>query len=145
MSAHGERVTSGTPDDLAAVGDQLARKTEEIRIIQQVSSEINATLDLGAILEITLKAMDAAPGFNHGMILLADVAGEKLVLAASRGYEDAGIGAEVGVGQGIIGVVAKRRRIMRMGNIQAQLTYLTAVPSQVEGASVRPTAKIVLR
>ena len=43
MSAHGERVTSGTPDDLAAVGDQLARKTEEIRIIQQVSSEINAT------------------------------------------------------------------------------------------------------
>lgn len=78
--------------------------------------------------------MDAVLGFKHFMILLADPAGELLTLAASRGYESAGIGAEVKVGQGVIGVVAKKRRMMRMGNIQTQLSYLSAVRARMEAA-----------
>ena len=78
--------------------------------------------------------MDTVLGFRHGMIMLADEAAEKLRVAASRGYDDAGIGAEVPFVQGVFGVVAKRRRVMRMGNIQSQRAYLASVRKQMEAA-----------
>ena len=37
---------------------ELARKTDEVRIIQQISSEISSTLDLDRILAISLDAME---------------------------------------------------------------------------------------
>ena len=37
---------------------ELARKTNEVRIIQQISSEISSTLDLDRILAISLDAME---------------------------------------------------------------------------------------
>ncbi len=113
---------------------QLARKTDEVKIIQQVSAQLTSTLELKTILDVTLTAMDAVLGFRHGMIMLADDAGETLRFAASRGYGDAGTGAEVPFGQGVFGVVAKRRRIMRIGNIQSQRAYLASVRKQIEAA-----------
>jgi len=106
-------------DDL---NTKLARKSEEVKIIQQISTEIVATLELDKILDTILASMDSVLGFEHCMILLTAQADEtKLVLTASRGYEDSGIGVEVPFGQGVIGVVAKKRRMMRMGNVQTQL------------------------
>lgn len=113
---------------------RLARKTDEVKIIQQVSAQLTSTLELKTILDVTLTAMDAVLGFRHGMIMLADDAGETLRVAASRGYGDAGTGAEVPFGQGVFGVVAKRRRIMRIGNIQSQRAYLASVRKQIEAA-----------
>jgi adenylate cyclase len=71
--------------------------------------------------------MDTVLGFRHGMIMLADEAAEKLRVAVSRGYAAARIGAEVPFGQGVFGVVAKRRRVIRMGNIQSQRAFLASV------------------
>ena len=113
---------------------KLARKNEEIRIIQQISAEVIATLELDEILDVSLKTMAAALEFKHCMILLASPSGEALQLAASRGYATSGVGAKVKVGQGVIGVAAKRRRIMRMGNIQSQLTYISAVRAQMQAS-----------
>ena len=76
----------GVIDDLNA---NLARKTEEIRIIQQTSADLNSTLDLEEILEIILRSMDAVLGFRHAMVLLADADEQQIILTASRGYEDA--------------------------------------------------------
>jgi adenylate cyclase len=128
-----------TPDDAGAgaldeLNARLARKNEEIRIIQQISAEVIATLELDEILEVSLKTMETALDFKHCMIILASPPGEVLQLAASRGYETSGVGAEVNVGQGVIGVAAKRRRVMRMGNIQSQLTYLSAVRTQMQAS-----------
>jgi adenylate cyclase len=113
---------------------KLARKTDEVKIIQQISSEINSTLDLDQILEIILNSLDKILSFKHCMVLLADAPEETLRLAASRGYEDPRIGIEVKVGQGVIGMVAKRRRMMRMGNIQSQMAYLSVVRARMEAA-----------
>src|SRR5687767_10449845 len=82
----------------------LSRKTQEVRIIQEVATQITATLDLDRIFAGILHAMDAVFGFQHSMILLLDPAGDRLRVAASRGYEEAGIGAEVAVGHGVIGM-----------------------------------------
>ncbi len=131
-------------DDL---NTKLARKSEEVKIIQQISTEIVATLELDKILDTILAAMDSVLGFEHCMILLTAQADEaKLVLTASRGYADSGIGVEVPFGQGVIGVVAKKRRMMRMGNIQTQLNYQANVRQRMNeaegGGTVQEIAKL---
>ena len=111
---------------------KLSRKTKEVRIIQEISSEISSTLDLDKILTIILQSMDEVLGFKHSMILFLDEHGEKLKVSASHGYEESGLGAEVPVGQGVIGMVAKRRKIIRMGNIGASMAYISAVKAHME-------------
>src|SRR5262249_33838058 len=56
-----------------------------------------------------------------------------LVVEASRGYAEAGIGAEVPVGKGVIGVVARRRKSMRMGGVNLQRSYLEAAAPNHDG------------
>ena len=69
------------------LNNELARKTDEVRIIQQISSEISSTLDLDRILAISLDAMETVLGFRHSMILLASADERVLTVAASRGYD----------------------------------------------------------
>ena len=137
-----------TPDDVRALREaivanqqviddlnrSLARKTNEFRVLQEISQEAVSTLDLDKILERLLDAMDRTLGFTHAMVLLADDAGEQLTVAASRGFSERGVGAVVPVGQGVIGVVAKRRRIMRMGAVTMQRRYVASVRTAMVGA-----------
>ncbi len=113
---------------------ELARKTDEVRIIQQISSEISSTLDLDRILAISLDAMETVLGFRHSMILVASGDERVLTVAASRGYDGGRTGAEIPLGQGVLGVAARRRRIVRMGNVATQRTYLAGVRARTEAA-----------
>jgi class 3 adenylate cyclase/putative methionine-R-sulfoxide reductase with GAF domain len=113
---------------------ELARKNNEVQIIQQISTEITSTLDLDRILDILLRAMDRILGFQHAMILLKEPAADKLKVAASHGYDHAPVGAEIVFGYGVMGVVAERKRMMRLGNIGASVSYLTAVRAKLAEA-----------
>ncbi len=113
---------------------ELARKSNEVRIIQQISSEITSTLDLDRILEVLLSAMDRILGFQYAMILLKDPSADRLKVAASRGYEHATTGAEIAFGHGVIGVVAERKKMMRLGNIGVSVRYLAAVRANMQAA-----------
>ena len=98
MSAQHENAPAreGT-DALAELTAKLARKNEEIRIIQQISAEVLATLELDEILDVSLKTMAAALEFNHCMILLASPSGEVLQLAASFAFYRSVILDEAGI------------------------------------------------
>ena len=113
---------------------ELARKTNEVRIIQQISSEISSTLDLDRILAISLDAMETVLGFRHSMILVASGDERVLTVAASRGYDGGRTGAEIPLGQGVLGVAARRRRIVRMGNVATQRAYLAGVRARTQAA-----------
>src|ERR1051326_8458908 len=71
-------------------------------------------------------------GFKHSMLLLSDDEEGSLTVTASHGYAEKGIGAQVRLGEGIIGVVARRKKIMRMGNIGMQMAYTQTVREQFE-------------
>ena len=110
---------------------KLERKTKEVEIIQQVSSQINATLNLQNIAKTMLELMDEFFGFKHTMILLLEEKEDILNVLATHGYEEQGVGAKVKLGIGVIGMVAKRRKLMRMANLGAQRAYMQAVKQQV--------------
>jgi class 3 adenylate cyclase len=124
---------------------ELARKSNEVRIIQQISSEITSTLDLDRILETILSAMDRVLGFQHAMILLKDQSADKLTVVAGRGYDHTTVGAEIAFGHGVVGVVAERKKMMRVGNIGASIRYLMAVRANLKEAGqpdLSDTAKL---
>jgi class 3 adenylate cyclase len=124
---------------------ELARKSNEVRIIQQISSEITSTLDLDRILETILSAMDRVLEFQHAMILLKDQSADKLTVTAGRGYDHTTVGAEVAFGHGVVGVVAERKKMMRVGNIGASVRYLMAVRANLKEAGqpdLSDTAKL---
>ena len=107
----------------------LARKSNEVRIIQQISSEITSTLDLDEVLAIVLGAMERVLGFQYSMVLLKDLAQTKLRVFASRGYEPNGVGAEVALGHGVLGVVAERKRMIGPGRTAFTVTPAQRLPS----------------
>jgi PAS domain S-box-containing protein len=112
--------------------EQPGRRTVEARILQHVSSLINSTLHLDRIFDIVLTTMDEIFGFRHSLILLLDDSGETLTVVASRGYDEPPTGAKVTVGTGLIGVVAKRRRTMRISNLSQQRAYAAAIRAEMQ-------------
>jgi adenylate cyclase len=104
----------------------------ELRGVQVVSERIARARDLDGMLASTLLALDELLGFSHAMVLVADEEAEKLVTIASRGYGADGIGAEVGFGDGVIGTVAGKRRMVRIAGMGAELRYGRAIRCRVE-------------
>src|SRR6516162_7598112 len=103
---------------------QLARKDEAISTLARLAVALGAARELDGLLATLLASLDGAFGFEHSMVLLRDAQRDVLVVAASRGYPHPGLGAEVPIGKGVIGVVAKRKKLMRLGGVTSQRDYL---------------------
>jgi DNA-binding NtrC family response regulator/putative methionine-R-sulfoxide reductase with GAF domain len=105
---------------------ELARKTAEFQILQRVSADINSTLDLDEICDVALRTMDELFEFHHANILLLEADGQTLKVVASRGYENQATGGRVQIGTGVIGVVAQKRKMLRVNNLGQQRAYAAA-------------------
>ncbi len=65
------------------------------------------------------------------MILMLDETGDRLYTVASRGYPESGVGAEVLLGEGLVGTVARTQRLLRVSSVDRERRYLRAVRSSV--------------
>ncbi len=114
------------------LGEELRRKAAEVEILRRASLNINTTLDLREIFDVVLHTMDELFDFQHSIILLPE--GASLQVVASRGYEDQALGGKVAVGTGVVGMVAKRRKLMRVSNLGQQRAYAATIREQMEEA-----------
>jgi hypothetical protein len=128
---HAEKVEgflteTDVPDDtVSATGART-----EIRGLQLVSDRINRADDLETLLAATLDALDVYFGMSNTIVLLSDEPTQKLITIACRGY-GGGVGAEVTIGEGLIGTVARERRVLRMSGLNEGLRYGRAVRRSV--------------
>jgi adenylate cyclase len=88
--------------------------------------------DLDTMVPATLRALAELFGFEHSLLLLLDEGGSSLYTLASRGYDDEGVGSEVAVGEGIIGMAAQRCAPMQVGNLQQMAKYSRTVRRSFE-------------
>ncbi len=84
--------------------------------VQLLTAEIGACEDLQTLLQVALDGLAEHLGIEQSIVLLADPGGERLYAIASHGYPQSGAGAEVTLGEGLIGVVASERRPIRIDN-----------------------------
>ncbi len=114
----------------------------ELRGLQSVTERIARATDLDSLLGGTLRTLDELLGFSHSMLLVHEENCGRLVAIASRGYGAQGIGAEVRVGEGLIGTVAQNRRMMRVAGMRQDLLYGRAIRERVtqcgDGARLVP-------
>ncbi len=125
------------PDDELDEAPDPAQPRSEIKCLQLVSQRTARAPTLDALFTALLEALEESMGFRHSMVLLPDETGARLFAVASRGYGDAGVGAEISVGDGLIGTVARERRSLRLSSMDSELRYGRAVRASVQATGGR--------
>jgi hypothetical protein len=115
-----------------------------MKAIQELSARINTASSLDALLESILSGIKEYFGFSHSMILLAGEKPHTLVTLASRGYPEAGAGAEVQFGEGIIGVVAEAQRPIRISGLMRGMLHAHAVAKRAHEKGWSPDRRVPL-
>jgi len=92
--------------------------------------------DLGRLLDDTLGALGELLDVQHAMVLMLDGSGARLYTVASRGYPLSGVGSEVAVGCGVIGVAAAQRTAIRVMHMTAEYSYGRAIRDSIEQAGL---------
>jgi hypothetical protein len=132
-----------TPVD-APDGASLEGMRTELRGLQWVSERINRATSLESLLRVLLEAIEEFFKFSHTIVLLHDEANCRLTTLASRGYGESGVGAEVAIGEGLIGTVARERRLLRVTKLDADLRYARAIRRETAEAARTRQAEIPL-
>jgi GAF domain/Pyridoxamine 5'-phosphate oxidase len=125
-------------------GASLEGLRTELRGLQWVSERITHATGLESLLAVVLEALEEYFGFSHTAVLLHDEANQRLTTMASRGYGSSGIGAEVAIGEGLIGTVARERRLLRLTSLEADLRYGRAIRRESANGSRALEAEIPL-
>ncbi len=86
-----------------------------------------ACSDLGELVDRTLSDLRDSFGIEHAMVLMMDEAAGRLFTVASLGYEASGVGSEVALGDGVIGVAARERTPIRITHGTSDYAYGRAV------------------
>jgi adenylate cyclase len=104
-----------------------SRAAETLAALADLTERLGRCGDLDEVLTTALESLDSLFRFPYSMYLMLDETGSLLYTIASRGYDRAGIGSEVGMGEGIIGAVARQRHPMRIGNLRHMIGYGRAI------------------
>jgi len=113
--------------------------------LAELSARLARCPDLDTLVATTLTGLAELFGYEHSLLMLLDETGERLYTIASHGYATEGVGSEVRVGDGIIGMAAARAEPMRVGNLGQMLAYARTVRrAYEEGGGAAPGREIPL-
>jgi len=100
--------------------------------LRSCSARMNRSVDLSTLLENALTSLESDFDIRHSMILLLDSGGKRLYTVASRGYRQSGVGSEIAVGCGVIGVAVEQRVPIRITHMTAEYSYGRAIRDSAE-------------
>ncbi len=113
--------------------------------VRRCSERLSRCTSLDEALNAVLATLSDFAGVDYAMVLMHDSSTQQLYTVASCGYPTSGVGSEIGMGQGVIGVAARERtpvRIMHMTNAylysQAMRSSLAATTPLLEAATEIP-------
>jgi adenylate cyclase len=124
------RVTDVTP----LPGERLPAPPGERNLLAALrvcSERLQDCRDLDRLFDETLRCLDEKFGIDHAMLLMLDAPGASLYTVASRGYADSGVGSEIAMGEGVIGVAARMRTPIRIGHMTTEYGYGRAIRAQL--------------
>ncbi len=96
---------------------------QSLAALSEITARLGRARHLDQVLTVALDSLAELFGFEHSIVMLLDETGASMFTIASRGYEPAGIGSEVRVGDGVLGRAIAEVRPVRIGNLQRLLAY----------------------
>ncbi len=91
--------------------------------LRRLGERIAACRELDELLDRTLAGLQELFGIHHSMLLMLDPGSGRLYTVASRGYGASGVGSEVALGHGVIGVAAEQRTPIRLSYASMDYIY----------------------
>ena len=101
--------------------------------LAELTARLSRCGDLDTLVSVAVDGLAELLGFEHNLLLLLDETGRSLFTIASHGYPAEGVGSEVPVGEGMIGMAAARGQAMRVGNLRHMRRYSRIVRHEYEG------------
>jgi len=105
---------------------------DHLRGLDALTERLTACGDLDALLTAGLDGLSSLFGYDHSFVLVPDEEEKHLFTIASRGFPESGVGSEVAIGQGIIGLAATQRSPIRNANLARDMIYSRLVRSGIE-------------
>jgi adenylate cyclase len=99
--------------------------------LRRSSEKLTGCSDLGSLLDTLLDMLVQEFGIEHALLLMHDEAGARLYTVGSRGYASSGVGSEITVGDGVIGVCAQTRTAIRINWMTQAYRYSQTIRDSV--------------
>ncbi len=118
-------------DSLAQVArpsiEHLQTSANRLSALRRAALRVIEAADLDSLVERVLDAVTQEFGIRHAMLLMLDAGGSKLYTVAGRGYGRSGAGAEIALGDGVIGVAARMATPIRINHATLEYRYARAI------------------
>lgn len=108
------------PEDASIAAPALER-------LGELSARLSRCPDLDAVVSTAVDGLASLLGYEHSVLMLVDETVSRLYTIASHGYSAEGVGSEVAVGDGILGLAASRAQLIRVGSLRQMVKYGAAV------------------
>ena len=116
--------------------DTLPASPNRLSALRRAALRVAAATDLDGLFEALLDALAQDFGIGHAMLLLLEAGGGRLYTVASRGYGRSGAGAEVALGDGVIGTAARMNTPIRINHATLEYRYARTMREGVAEALV---------
>ena len=113
-------------------------RPEPLAVLRRASQRLARSRTLDALLEAALDGLQHDLDMPQAMVLIADGAAGRLYTVASRGYATSGVGSEIALGDGVIGVAARERTPVRIGHMAGAYLYSRAMRDSLVGGGNGP-------
>jgi GAF domain len=107
-------------------------KTDYLPKLEAFTERLASCDDLDSLIHTALESLSAVFGYAHTFVMAPDEVGTRLYTVASHGYPTSGAGSEVWLGEGILGVAAQKRMMVRTSNVTLDKLMSQAVRSGIE-------------
>jgi predicted pyridoxine 5'-phosphate oxidase superfamily flavin-nucleotide-binding protein len=108
------------------------RETLDAAALAELTTRLTTCPDLDTLVTSMMAGLVEVLGYEHCLLLLVDEEGKQLYTIASHGYPQEGVGSEVPIGEGLIGMAAARRAPMRAGNLRQMAKYSRSIRRSYE-------------
>jgi putative methionine-R-sulfoxide reductase with GAF domain len=100
--------------------------------VRRAAERLARSTSLDEALSGALASLGDFLGVEHAMILMLDATTQRLYTVASSGYATSGVGSEIAMGDGVIGVAARERTPVRIGHMASAYLYSQAMRSSLQ-------------
>jgi adenylate cyclase len=118
------------PMNAEAAGEGFL-KIDYLSRIEEFAARLAACSDLESVVNTSLEALSALFEYDHSFLMVPDEEGTRLFTLGSHGFGESGLGSETWIGEGILGIAADRREVVRTTNFSRDVLYSHAVRAAV--------------
>jgi adenylate cyclase len=113
-------------------GSEVVPPVESMRELEAFTARLGRCDGLDALVGTALEALADLFGHRHSFVMFPDEDGTRLFTGASHGFDPSGVGSEVVVGEGMLGLSAARRSVVRATNLALDRVVARAVRTGIE-------------